>query len=204
MMSEISRSTRAEPDAGGSMTADDPNAPAAAPLTRPAHLRPELLGADRRRSAIPKVAGILAIVFASLGLLGTLSTVIGVDDDMLAHGATRASLGAFGTWMFAYVALAAVVFAVHLTAGIQSVRYAASAPRWMTVYGALAIALVVADFIISMTTFPEGSGFLHQKLYEDLVYPRLGLSILALPWPIIALVLMNQQSARLACAAKRI
>lgn len=186
------------------MTADDPHAPAEAPLTRPAHLRPALVGPDRHRSAIPKVVGILAIVFASLGLIGSLSTAFGVDDDMLAHGTTRDGLGAFGTWMLAYVALAAVVFAVHLTAGIQAIRYAASAPRWMTVYGALAIALVVADFIVSMTTFPEGSGFLHQKLYEDLVEPRFGLAVLALPWPIIALVLMNQHSARLACAAKRI
>jgi hypothetical protein len=186
------------------MIADDRNAPAEAPLTRPAHLRPELLGPDRRRSVIPKVAGILAIVFASLGLLGSLSTVLGVDDDMLVHGVTREGLGAFGTWMLAYLALAAAVFAVHLTAGIQSVRYAASAPRWMTLYGALAIALIVTDFIVSMTTFPDGRGFLHQKMYEDLVEPRFGLAVLALPWPIIALVLMNQHSARLACAAKRI
>jgi hypothetical protein len=187
------------------MNVHDPNDSPDVPLGRPEHLRPAHLGPDRRRSAIPKVIGILAIVFASLGILGSLATALGVEDEMMtAYGVTREDLGAFGTWMLVYLALAAVVFGVHLTAGIQSVRYTASAPRWMTLYGILAIALIVTDIIVSMATFPDGAGFVRRALYEDLVYPRFGLAVLALPWPIIALVLMNQPLARLACAAKRI
>ena len=156
---------------------------------------------DPRRSSIPKVIGILAIVFASLGILGALAMAFGVDEDMAKHGTTRENLGAFGSWMLAHVPLAGLVFAVHLTAGIQSVCYAASAPRWMTIYGALAIALVLTDLAVSVATFPHLTS---QELQEDLLDPRLGLAVLSLPWPIVAIVLMNQRSARLACATQRI
>jgi hypothetical protein len=153
-----------------------------------------------RRSSIPRVIGILAIVFASLGLVGALTLSFGVDEDLARRGTTRENFGAFGSWTLAYAPLAGLVFAVHLTAGIQSMRYAASAPRWMTIYGALAIALVLTDLAVSVATFPHLTS---QKLQEDLLDPRLGLAVLSLPWPIIAIVLMNQRTARLACAAQR-
>jgi hypothetical protein len=159
-----------------------------------------MYGVDPRRSSIPRVIGILAIVFASLGLLGALGISFGVDEDLARHGTTRENLGTFGSWMLAYAPLAGLVFAVHLTAGIQSVRYAASAPRWMTIYGALAIALVLTDLAVSVATFPH---LMSQEFQEDLLDPRLGLAVHSLPWPIIALVMMNQRSARLACAARR-
>lgn len=175
----------------------DPNASPAGPLNRPDHLRPVT------RSAIPKVVGILGIIFASFGIFGSIATAVGVDDAMWKFDTSRESLGAFGTWTLVYVAIAAALFAVHLTGAIQSVRYAPSAPRWMTLYGILALALIAADVAVSMATFPGGGGYRHEAFYEELVYPRFGLAVLALPWPIIVLALMNQRSARLACAGRR-
>ena len=181
------------------MSAQEPNEIPQAVLVRPTHL-----GADPRRSRIPRVTGILAIVFASLGLLGALALALGADDVMRGLDATRQGLGAFGTWMLVSLGLSAGLFGAHLMAGIQSVRYAASAPRWMTLYGVLAIALLVTDIIVSIATFPEGHGYRHRALYEEMVYPRLGMGILGMPWSILALVLLNLRSARLSCAAKRI
>jgi hypothetical protein len=189
---------------------DPLDAPSASPLDPPMSgpgplSRPPYLGQDLRRSSIPRVIGILAIVFSSLGLLGSFATLVGPADDMLKFSISKETLGTFGTWMNVYVVLAVALFGVHLTAGIQSVRYARSAPLWMTIYAILAIVLIVVDMTISYSTFPKGEfGFLQKAIFEDLVYPRLGLAVLALPWPIVVLSLMNQRTARLACAARRV
>jgi hypothetical protein len=172
--------------------------PPGAPL-----VRPQLLGAEpSARSGIPKVIGILAIVFASLGLIGSLAVTFGLEDDMRRYDLSRELLGGFGTWMLIYMVLGTALFGVHLAAGILSVKYSPAAPSWMTFYGIAAIALVIADVAIAITTFPSGHGLLHSTVYEAFVYPRLGLAVLALPWPIIALVMMNQRSARMACAPR--
>jgi hypothetical protein len=183
------------------MYVHDPNAnPVGAvdPLVRPGHF-----GEQPRRSAIPRVVGILAIIFASFGLLGTLGITFGGEDDLKRLDVTRQLLGSFGTWVYVAGGLGVLLFAIHLTAGIQAVRYAPSAPRWMTIYGVFALVLLAADVGISMATFPEGQGFLRRALYEHFVYPRIGLAVLALPWPIVALALINQRSARLSCGALR-
>jgi hypothetical protein len=170
--------------------------PPGSPLVRPQHL-----GADPSvRSSIPKVIGILAIVFSGLGLIGTLAVTFGMDDDLRKHGLTRELLGGFGTWMQIYMVLGAALFGVHLAAGILSVKYSPAAPSWMTFYGVAALALLIADIAISEATFPSGLG--REEVYEDFVYPRIGLAVLALAWPIIVLSMMNQRSARMACAPR--
>jgi hypothetical protein len=172
--------------------------PPGSPLVRPQHL-----GAQPSvRSSIPKVIGILAIVFSSLGLLGSLAVTFGMEDDMRKYDVTRELLGGFGTWMMIYMVLGLALFGVHLAAGILSVKYSSGAPSWMTFYGIAALALVVADVAVSIATFPKGHGYGHKVVYEAFVYPRLGLAVLAVPWPIIALVMMNQRSARMSCAPR--
>lgn len=171
--------------------------PPGAPLVRPQHL-----GADPSvRSSIPKVIGILAIVFSSLGLIGTLAVTFGMEDDLRKYDLTRELLGGFGTWMSIYLVLGLALFGVHLAAGILSVKYSPAAPSWMTFYGVAALALLVADVAIAEATFPSGR-YGHEAVYEAFVYPRIGLAVLALPWPIVVLSLMNQRSARMACAPR--
>jgi hypothetical protein len=153
-----------------------------------------------RRSAIPKVVGILATVFCGFGLLFSAGLALGMEDEMLQHGVSRPDLGSFATWMMVSLVLAVGVFALHLTAGIQAIRYARSAPRLMTAYAVAAIALAIGDAAISAITFPSE---LAGGAYEDLAVPRFGLAFLALPWPIVALVLINTRGARTACAAAR-
>ena len=174
------------------MYVQDPNANPPQ-LTRPDHL-------ESRRSSIPKVVGILGIIFSAFGIIGSLAMTFGPADALRRFDATSNMLGGFGTWMNVYMVIAALLFGLHLTGAIQSIRYAPSAPRFMTLYGVLALVLLAADIALSIALFPDGRGFMRRALYEEMVYPRLGMAVLALPWPIIALALMNSKSARAACA----
>jgi hypothetical protein len=70
------------------------------------------------------------------------------------------------------------------------------APKLMTIYGIAALALCAVDVIVSVALFPEEL----RPLFDDLVGPRIGLTILAVPWPIVALALINQRRARAACS----
>lgn len=180
------------------MYVHDPNAQPA-PYLPPAHPGAAAAAFAPPRSAIPKVIGILAIIFCVFGLLGALAMWVGPEDDMRRLDVTKESLGGFGTWMSVSFVFSLALFAVHLTAGIQAVRYAPSAPRWMLIYGVVAIVLVVADIFVSLAAFPDGAGHERRMLREELVMPRIGLAVFALPWPIIALILMNVRPARVSC-----
>lgn len=149
-----------------------------------------------RRSLIPRVIGILAIVFASIGLLFSLAMSFGFDDDLMKHGVTKADLDAYGTWMTVSIVPALAVFAAHLTAGIQCVRYAPSAPTLMIIYASLALARNVADVVITALTFPAPT---YTTMFEDLGAGRIGIAMMATPWPIVALVLMMLRTSRKAC-----
>ncbi len=160
-------------------------------------LKPQVLP-TRTRSAIPKVIGILAIVFASLGIVGSLAMAFGFDEELARWGVTRHDLGDYGAWMMISLAPMTALFALHLTAGILSVRYSRWAPNLMTAYAILALVLIAVDCIIIATTFPGGT---QSRLFDDLAGPRLGLAFIATPWPIVALVLMNLRGTRDACKA---
>ena len=148
------------------------------------------------RSGIPKVVGILAIVFASLGLLVTLVIPWGIHEELPKHGLTTDALGTFWTWTKIWIALSVGLFGLHLTGGILAVYYARRAPLLLTIYGALALALAIAGIVLSMTTFPSG---LSTEAFDDTAGPGIGLAVLSVPWPIVVLALINQRSARRSC-----
>jgi hypothetical protein len=151
------------------------------------------------RSATPKVVGILAIVFASLGLL-TATLPLGMFEDIDVYVANAGPIDDYLTWLLINSLAGLLLFGVHLTAGIFSVRYSARAPRWMTAYGIAAIVLGIVDIVVSVMTFPEGpSSRVCAVGFDDLVGPRITLAAIALPWPIVALVLMNMRSAKQSC-----
>ena len=106
------------------------------------------------KSAIPKVVGILAIVFASLGLL-TATMPLGMFEDIDVYIAAAGPIDAYLMWLLVSSLLGLALFGVHLTAGILSVRYSARAPRWITLYGVAAIVLAVLDVVVSVLTFPN-------------------------------------------------
>jgi hypothetical protein len=147
------------------------------------------------RSAKPKVIGILAIIFASFGLLSA-AVPLGMEDEMRRHHVTWSSLGAYGTWLGIWVVRSLVISGLHLAGGIQAVRYRSSGPRLLTIYGVLALVLIAVDLAASVLTFGGSFG---SRAFEDLVMPRFGLDILALAWPIVVLAVINTRSARQSC-----
>jgi len=166
----------------------------------PPRYPPEHSGAlplePRTRSSVPRVLGILATVFAPLGLLVTFGLAFGFEEELSRYNLVRSELGAFGTWLNIGALLGVALFAVHLAAGIQAIRYARSAPTLLMIYSIFALALLVMDVAISIATFPS---HLPPAAFDDLVGPRIGLAVMAAPWPIVALVLISTRGARRAC-----
>jgi hypothetical protein len=148
-----------------------------------------------QRSAIPRVVGILAIVFCVLGLLMSLGATLGPKDDLELWEVTTDQLGFFGTWLDIYLVLSVGVFALHLAGGIAAVAYKRSGPPLITIYAIVAILLSVVDVVVALTSVPESIGWVR----GDLIAPRIGIAVLALPWPIVAVVLMNLRGAKRAC-----
>jgi hypothetical protein len=148
------------------------------------------------RSAMPMVLGIIAIVFAGFGLMGTGVLVLGPDEDMTKHQVTYEALGSYGTWVTVSALLSLGVFALHLTAGIFALRYSRRAPNLLTAYGVVALAFAILDIALAVALSPFDVSSLR---FGDIIGPRIGLDVLAVPWPIVVLVLANLRRTREAC-----
>jgi hypothetical protein len=148
----------------------------------------------KTRSAIPRVLGILAIIFSVIGLLFSLVQTFGTYSDIEEMMMDVSELGSFGNWLPAYMAFALLIFGLHLTAGILSVRYSPRCIKWMNGYAIAALLLAVANISLTAATYPEAL-----KL-TDGHKGRIFLDVFALPWPIIVLSLMNLQKTQQACS----
>src|SRR5258708_5547389 len=80
------------------------------------------------RSKIPKVVGILAIIFSSVGFL-TATIPLGMLDDMRLHHLTWSDLGSYASWIIVWLVLGLAVSGVHLAGGISALRYRRSGPK---------------------------------------------------------------------------
>lgn len=147
-------------------------------------------------SAIPRVVGILAIIFSVIGLLGSFTLSVGIAGVLDDKGIPYSALGTFGTWNVIFGILGLALFGLHLTGGILGVKYSRLAPRFITIYALLAIAIVAADIAFTATTLPNEVAL---KL-DDQDMARYAIEVIALPWPIIALSLINTRRAKDACA----
>lgn len=154
------------------------------------------------RSAIPKVVGILMIIFATLALVLGLRSL--VQD---AGGGMFGNVAAFKTWnrielVFDVVGLA--ISALHLYAGFRAMGYKTNAPRVAFGYGVISIvvgliqgALLFAwikpmlDEAFRVLEISGGStvfgGFMMFAL------------LLGLAWPILVIILMTRPAAKAAC-----
>src|SRR6478609_4572079 len=98
------------------------------------------------RSAIPRVIGILALVFAPMGIFFSLTWVLGSIYNHRSEDLT--AWQPLLTWLWVTVGLTVLVFAAHVVAGITAVMYKPSAPRWMTIYGIVALVVAAARFAV--------------------------------------------------------
>jgi hypothetical protein len=159
------------------------------------------------RSGIPKVIGILMIIFASLGLLFGMAGLLmrGVNQELFDGIAEFHRLQQF-TLVFGLIGLG--VSALHLVTGLSAVRYRRSAPRLTLLYGCLNITQAIANAIVTFvwlkpaldaamertmvhTHGPDMSGLVGASMVFGLM--------ISISWPIIAIVLMTRPAVTAAC-----
>jgi hypothetical protein len=153
------------------------------------------------RSAIPRVIGILATVFAVVGALFMAVWTFGPLSDLSGHHLLDKMSGMV-SWFYACAALSVVVFGLHLAGGIFAIVYRFTGLRLLTLYGVLAILLVIADAILVIVLMPdhiEGRAGLTSDIRFSVTIMRIVFDGLALPWPIVVLALANTPRARAAC-----
>jgi hypothetical protein len=147
---------------------------------------------------IPRVIGILAIVFCVFGLFGTAIWTYGPIADMHLWDADK-TWHAVEIWLYVWCVLGVVVFGLHLAGGILAVAYRPSAPRMVSLYALLALAVAVADVVIVIVLAPSSS-HRHHDLWFSVGTMHIVYTAMAIPWPVIALALINRPAAKAACA----
>ncbi len=159
-------------------------------------------GMPLARSSIPKVLGILMLIFAGLGLLLSLAGMAAAA----AQDVSRLSPVEVGRLkLFNLVSNLSGLAAggLHLAAGILAVGYHRAAPLWSTLYAGMALVRVIvvtalyyawlAPIVTRGTSkaFSQGYG----------VGVVVGTAILAI-WPAVVVTLMNREAARTACSGR--
>lgn len=170
-----------------------------------------------RRSGIPKVMGILMIIFGSLGLLSALSSLGSSNFDELRSSMSGEPLPGFDELERAEGILRIVgliglpISGLHLFAGIRAVQYKANAPR-LSIFYAVSAAVhtttaTVVSYVVLLPAFdaiisemPGDTGIVGVVRTSMQMFLIIGVMI-GLIWPILVGVLMSRPAARDACAS---
>lgn len=153
-----------------------------------------------RRSAIPKVIGILMIVFASLGLVASLIG-LAMDsnwDDPNIKRAFGDQVSSMKTYESIDQISGLLIGILHLYGGIMCVMYKRSAPALAISYAAVRILHVVVTLVLLFAWLSP----LLDKVPEMRGPMMVGMifgGILGIAWPIVIWALMSRPSARAAC-----
>jgi hypothetical protein len=158
------------------------------------------------RSAIPKVVGILMIIFASVGLLFTVIGLLtrGVNNELFE------GIPAYHRYMqitLVFGLVGAGVGVVHLMAGLAAVRYRQGAPRLTMIYGVLNIVQAIINAIIMFAWLKPA---MEEALKREMGHTGMDVSaiigvsvvfgvILSFSWPTVAMILMTRPAAKAAC-----
>lgn len=159
-----------------------------------------------RRSAIPKVMGILMIIFGGLGILSALVGLatgggFGMPSGPGAMDKLREELTAY-TQVTNGISLPLAIF--HLVAGVWAVLYKRAAPLLATTYATLAMLnQVLAAFLLFSWYLPAMERLLPSSMAGPM---RMGMMvgfvfglIIGLTWPVLVLILMRRPAAMEAC-----
>jgi len=151
------------------------------------------------RSSIPKVVGILMIIFASLGLLFGLLGLAGNS----ASTEGLKDVPEFKTYLtmnMVYGLVGLAISVIHLLAGVSAVRYKANAPGLAKLYGVTNIVVSVGWGVVVFAWLKPAL----EKAAGGIGAAALGVGvifgiILAVAWPVIVLALMSRPAAKAAC-----
>ena len=103
------------------------------------------------------------------------------------------------TWLYAWMALSAVLFLLHLTGSIMAITYHRLGPKLLTSYGVGAIMLAILD-VIMVQGVPKDHRF---DVYTSVTVSHFIYEGFAIVWPIIVLAIINSKRSREACTSNR-
>ncbi len=159
---------------------------------------PPMPAPEAQRSAIPKVIGILMIIFGSLGLLSGLFGILGNSGGEELFGEDDA----FRTFtrmsqLFNFVGIG--VSCLHLIGGLKCVGYKESAPKLAVAYALLnMITSIIWGVIVYAWLKPMLDG-VGNGMGGFVGIAMLFGMVISLAWPIIVLSLMTRPAAKAAC-----
>jgi len=156
---------------------------------------------EQRRSSIPKVIGILMIIFGSLGLVFSLIS-FGMHnnfDDPSVKEAFGDKLSSIKTYDSFEKIMGLAISTLHLFAGIWAVMYKRAAPILAISYAVIKILMVV----LSIVMFYSWMAPLLDKGPKEMK-TAMGIGILlggviGMSWPVVIWALMSRPAARAAC-----
>ena len=154
------------------------------------------------RSSIPKVMGILMIIFAGLGLLFSLAGMAAAAAQDVSR-LTPVEVGRLKLFNLVSHLSGLAAGGLHLAAGTLAVVYHRAAPLWSTLYAGLALlrVIVVASLYYAWLApiVTRGTSKAFSQGYG--VGIVVGSVILA-AWPVVVVALMNREAARTACSGR--
>ena len=156
------------------------------------------------RSKIPKVVGILMIIFASIGLLSGLLNLAGNSGDAVLKKIPEWDTFRTITLITGVIGLA--ISALHLYGGIRAVGYKANAPKLAVTYGTVNIAVTLVNTGIVMFWLKPAIEKALKELGADVGLfsavvgiGAIGGAILVIAWCVVVLALMTRPAAKAAC-----
>jgi hypothetical protein len=156
------------------------------------------------RSAIPKVIGILMIIFGSLGILAGLIGLASGPDKTFAHIEEWRKFESV-TQMLGLIGFPITI--LGFVTGILAVKYKAIAPKLAAVYGGIGIIHTLVNGIVVYTYMKKAmdavvgdfGGRMDSAVQMGMNVGMVFGMIVGLAWPIVILVLMTRPNAKAAC-----
>jgi hypothetical protein len=156
---------------------------------------------QQQRSSIPKVMGILMIVFASLGLLFTLPSLGGPKGAEELNGIAEWDKLVQFVKIFAFMDLG--IGALHLFAGIRLVGYKKNGPMLAYIYAILRIVASIVSLAVVYAWLVPALDKLDTPGVQDAKTIIGGLfvfsAVISSIWPTLILILVSRRGSRDAC-----
>lgn len=159
---------------------------------------------QKPHSKIPKVMGILMIVFGSLGLLSSIIALAsgGMRGDLIAR---FPQLKSWNTVTLLLNSVGLAISVMHLYVGVRALNYKWNAPRLAVVYAISSLSLTALNTLlllawgkplVARAIQDQPGGELAVSLFGPIV--AIGVAI-TVAWCALVIVLMTRPAAKAAC-----
>jgi hypothetical protein len=151
---------------------------------------------EQARSAIPKVVGVLMIVFGAIGLVWTV--IVMFQEELFKEVAGMDPTISRTGLIFDLVAVALGL--LQLVAGLRAISYKDRAPRLAVMYAVGKIVSVIGWVVVTYAYLIPHIGA--SRVASQSLVDGSGIAITAgfyLIWPIIVLALMTRPSVKTSC-----